>query len=129
VRHIRQSSTVLLFVVVSALLASPESKTGTLCIIPDAPGCCTRVSGPFDLKTLMFKIDGGEKTRWPEKAVLKIDGLSIEEGHLVVVYSSGKAIQSFKFRFSQYKQSHLCLLFDGYGGPDLRTPDKLCRCS
>jgi hypothetical protein len=73
----------LLLFFAAASLSLAEPKTGKLCIIPDPPGCCTRVSGPFDLKTLMFKIDNGEKTRWPEKAGFKIDGLSIEDRHVV----------------------------------------------
>ena len=127
-RQFRFAFMILLFAPV-ALLAAAETKTGTLCIIPDPPGCCTRVSGPFDLKTLMYKIDNGEKTRWPEKSGSKIEGLSVADKHVVVIYSGGKPIQSFKFRFSQYGQSDLCLLFDGYGGPDLRPRSKSCGCS
>jgi len=47
---------------------------------------------------------------------------------LVVVYYGGKPIQSFRFRFTDYKETELCLLFDGYGGPDLRPMSKLCHC-
>jgi hypothetical protein len=97
-----------------------SAKKGMLCVIPDPPGCCDRVSVPFDLKTLMFRIDNGNKTLWPQKVGLKIDGLSLSEKHLVVVYSDGKPIQSFRFRFTDYKDNELCLRFDGYGGPDLR---------
>jgi hypothetical protein len=103
-------------------------KTGTLCVIPDPPGCCERVTVPFDLKTLMFRIDNGNNTQWPQKFGVKIQGLSLAEKHLVVVYSDGKPIQSFRFRFTDYKQTELCLLFDGYGGPDLRPTNKLCHC-
>jgi len=99
-----------------------------LCVIPDPPGCCQRFTVPFDLKTLMFRIDNGNKTPWPQKPGLKIEGLSLEEKHLVVVYSGGKAIQSFRFRFTDYKEAGLCLLFDGYGGPDLRQMAKWCGC-
>jgi TonB family protein len=107
---------------------SPEPKTGMLCVIPDPPGCCTRVNIPFDLKTLMFSIDNGEKTAWPQRTGLKIEGLSLGEKHLVVVYSGGKSIQSFRFHFKDYNKTELCLLFDGYGGPDLRPVSKSCGC-
>ncbi len=118
-------------VVLLGLLSVPisaEPKTGTLCVIPDPPGCCVRVTIPFDLKTLMFRVDAGKKTPWPQKPGLKIEGLSLGDKHLVVVYSKGKAIQSFRFRFTDYKETELCLLFDGYGGPDLRQMTKLCGC-
>jgi len=117
--------------VVVLLLGLPTSagpKTGMLCVIPDPPGCCTRVTVPFDLKTLMFRIDNGTKTPWPQETGLKIEGLSLGEKHLVVVYSGGKPIQSFRFRFADYNETELCLLFDGYGGPDLRHMSKSCQC-
>lgn len=67
-----------------------------LCVIPDPPGCCTLVTVPFDLKTLMFRIDNRNKTPWPQKLGFKVEGLSLGEKHLVVVYSGGKPIQSFR---------------------------------
>ena len=118
-------------VIIGLLLRLPtsaEPKTGILCVIPDPPGCCTLVTVPFDLKTLMFRIDNGKKTPWPQKTGLKIEGLSFEEKHLVVVYSGGKPIRSFRFRFTDYNETELCLLFDGYGGPDLRHMTKSCHC-
>jgi len=120
------------FVVLAGLSFAPRSsaapKAGLVCVIPDPPGAQYYASVPFDLKTLMFRIDDGEKTRWPKKTGLKIQGLSLSKKHLVVVYSWGRPIQSFRFRFSEYKETELCLLFDGYGGPDLRTMSSLCRC-
>ncbi len=110
------------------LATSAQTNTGTLCVISDPPGCCDRVTVPFELKTLMFKIDNGNKTPWPQKAGLKVDGLSLGENHVVVVYSRGKPIQSFRFRFTDYKETELCLLFDGYGGPEMRPKNKSCDC-
>jgi hypothetical protein len=117
---------VILIGLFSALLAFAEPKTGMLCVIPNPPGCCTLVTVPFDLKMLMFRIDKGNKTPWPQKMGFKVEGLSLGEKHLVVVYSGGKPIQSFRFRFTN--ETELCLLFDGYGGPDLRSMSKLCHC-
>jgi hypothetical protein len=116
------------FSLLFALPTSSEPKTGMLCVIPDPPGCCDRFNIPFDLKTLMFRIDNGKKTPWPQKTGLKIEGLSLAEKHLVVVYSAGKSLQSFRFRFADYNETELCLLFDGYGGPDLRPMSRLCGC-
>jgi len=127
-RRIGYAAVVVLVGLLSALPTPAEPKTGMLCVIPDPPGCCTRVTIPFDLKTLMFRIDNGKKTPWPQKMGLRIEGLSLRETHLVVVYSGGKPLQSFRFRFSDYKETELCLLFDGYGGPDLRQMRKWCGC-
>jgi hypothetical protein len=109
--------------------SSADAKTGTLCVIPDLPGCCDRVTVPFDLNTLMYRIDDGKKLPWPQKTGFKIEGLSLSDKHFVVVYSRGKAIQSFRFRFTDYNETELCLLFDGYGGPDLRHMGKFCQCT
>jgi hypothetical protein len=127
-RRVEYAAAVALLGLLSALPTSAEAQAGTLCVIPDPPGCCDRVTIPFDLKTLMFRIDNGNKTPWPQKVGLKVEGLSLGERHLVVVYSDGKSIQSFRFRFTDYKETELCLLFDGYGGPDLRRMSKLCGC-
>jgi hypothetical protein len=127
-RGVGYAAVIVLVGLLLALPTSGEPKTGTLCVIPDPPGCCRLVTVPFDLKTLMFRIDNGNKTPWPQKPGSKIEGLTLEEKHLVVVYSAGKPIQSFRFRFTDYKETELCLLFDGYGGPDLRPMSKLCGC-
>ena len=128
-RRVGYAAVVVLIGLLSALPAPAEPETGMLCVIPDPPGCCDRVTIPFDLKTLMFRIDNGTKTPWPQKKGFKIEGLSLQEKHLVVVYSGGKPIQSFRFRFSESNKTELCLLFDGYGGPDLRPMSKSCGCS
>ena len=127
-RRVGYAAVVVVIVLLSALPISAEPKTGMLCVIPDPPGCCALATVSFDLKTLMFRIDNGKKTPWPQKMGFKIEGLSLTEKHLVVVYSGGKPIQSFRFRFTDYKETELCLLFDGYGGPDLRHMSKLCHC-
>jgi hypothetical protein len=109
--------------------SNTETKTGTLCVIPDPPTGQYYASVPFDLATLMFRIDDGKKTPWPQKKGVKIEDLKLSEKHLVVVYSWGKPIQSFRFRFSDYGETKLCLLFDGYSGPDLRHMHKSCGCT
>ncbi len=127
----RVAHAAVILLVISLLFALPtsaEPKSGMLCVIPDPPGCCDRFTIPFDLKTLMFRIDNGKKTPWPQKTGFKIESLNLTEQHLVVVYSGGKPLQSFRFRFTEYKQTELCLLFDGYGGPDLRSMSRLCGC-
>ncbi len=128
-RRFGYTAVVILIGLVSALPKPAEPATGMLCVIPDPPGCCNFGAVPFDLKTLMFRIDNGTKTPWPQKKGFKIDGLGLQEKHLVDVYSGGKPIQSFRFRFSEYNKTELGLPFDGYGGPDLRPMSKLCGCS
>jgi hypothetical protein len=107
------AAVVLLLSLLSVLPTSAQPKTGMLCVIPDPPGCCDRVTIPFDLKTLMFRIDKGKKTPWPQKMGFKIEGLSLGETHFVIVYSGAKPIQSFRFRFTDYNEpSFVCCLMD-----------------
>ena len=127
-RRVGYAAVLVLMCLISTPPTFAEPKTGMLCVIPDPPNCCDRVTVLFDLKTLMFRIDSGTKTPWPQKMGFKVEGLSLGEKHLVVVYSGGKPIQSFRFRFTDYNETELCLLFDGYGGPDLRPMSKLCHC-
>jgi hypothetical protein len=127
-RRLGHAAIVLLASLLSALSTSAEPKTGMLCVNPGPPGCYERITVPFDLKTLMFRIDSGKKT-WPRRMGFKIEGLSLAEKHFVVVHSAGKPIQSFRFRFTDYNETELCLLFDGYGGPDLRHMSKSCHCN
>jgi hypothetical protein len=107
--------------------ATEEAKLGTLCVIANPPSDSYFANVPFDPKTLMFRIDDGKRTPWPQKTGFKVEGLSLSEKHLVVVYSRGKPIQSFRFRYEP-KETGLCLLFDGYAGPDLRPMRKSCGC-
>jgi hypothetical protein len=123
-----------LLVTVGLLLSLPtsaEPNTGVLCVIPDPPGCCTEFINSlpfFDIDTLMFRIDNGKKEAWPQKTGLKIEGLSLTEKHLVILYSGAKRVASFRFSFTYYHQTELCLLFEGIGLPDLRPMSKLCHC-
>ena len=70
-RRVRHAALFLLVSLLLALPTSAEPKTGMLCVIPDPPGCCDRVTIPFDLKTLMFRIDNGKKTPWPQEMASK----------------------------------------------------------
>ena len=82
-------------------------------MIPDPPGCCTLVTVPFDLKTLMFRVDNGNTTPWPQKMGLKIEGLDLEERHLVVVYSEGNpSSPSDSASWTTRKPSFVCCLTD-----------------
>lgn len=128
-RRVGYTAVVVLIGLVSALPTPAEPATGMLCVIPEPPTNGHFANVPFDPETLMFRIDNETKTPWPQKKGFKIEGLSLQEKHLVVVYSGGKPIQSFRFRFSEYNKAELCLLFDGYGGPDLRPMSKSCGCS
>jgi hypothetical protein len=93
-----------------------SNKTGSICVLPNSPEPPTRISpgGEYNPDTLMVRVDKRESLRWPHKSRLLIDGLDLQERHLVVLTSDGKRIQSFRFKFSKEDDARLCMAFDGY---------------
>ena len=100
----------------SAPAAEPER--GTVCVLPNASEPPTRVSpgGMYNPATLTIGIDKRLPSPWPHKQTVKIDDLSLDERHLIVLRSDKKRIQSFWFRFSDSRYRKLCVSFDGYQG-------------
>lgn len=112
------------------LLAEPGQ--GTVCVAPNSAERPTRFSPGLEYNpaTLSIKVDQRQAIPWPHKDSVKIDGLDLKERHLLVLASDGKRLQSFWFRFSDYKSVDLCIAFDGYGGPELREAKGApwCKC-
>jgi hypothetical protein len=81
---------------------------------------------------LKLKVDKRSAEEWPQRLSLKIDGLATSERHLLVVLdSSGKPIESVRFKFSDYKSSDLCMAYDGYQGISIQEATRKspwCKC-
>jgi hypothetical protein len=113
--------------------ASTETKAtgGAICVLPNSPEPPTRISpgGEYNPATLTLRIDKRESIRWPHKIPVVIDGLGLEDPHMVVLTSGGKRIQSFRFKFSEYRDEKLCIYYDGYQGVQLgnRTNAPWCK--
>lgn len=86
--------------------------------------------GEYNPSTLTITIDKKPPVPWPHKEKVKIRGLTLSERHLIVLRSDGKRIQSFWFQFSGYRDSNLCVAYDGYQG--VQFGDKYstlwCKC-
>ena len=130
------AATLVLFI--SPFCMSAQQATGSVCVAArlDDPfwrESATLPSGEINSHGLKVKIDKRPATAWPERKSLKIEGLDLTERHLLVVLDSGgKAIESVRFKFSDYKSSELCMAYDGYQGIGLqeatrRTPWCKCR--
>jgi len=78
----------------------------------------------------MLKIDKQQAISWPHKESLKIEGLEFKKRHLVVLTSDGKRIESFWFKFADFKSADLCVAYDGYQGVQLREAKSSpwCKC-
>jgi hypothetical protein len=79
---------------VAHLLCPPcpaQTKSGTVCVIPNSDKPPTRISpgGEYNPATLLLKIDQGPAIHWPHKEVVKIEALNLKERHLVVLFSDG----------------------------------------
>jgi|SRR5579884_777389 len=94
------------------------SESGTICVLPNSEEPPARISpgGHYNPATLTISIDKQKPIYWPHKQSVKIEKLSLNDRHLVTLRSDGKRIQSFWFRFSDYKEPKLCMAFDGYQG-------------
>jgi hypothetical protein len=89
-----------------------------------APGLCG--SGKLSLK-----IDDQSISPWPKTNSMKISGLDAGAKHRVVIYRAGKPQQSFRFRFSEFKENKACLfLNDLYWTAHLWEPKQApwCKC-
>jgi hypothetical protein len=109
-----------------------RGQSGTVCVLPNSPDAPTRISpgGEYNPSTLTISIDSRKPMPWPHKRIVKIEDLDLNDRHLIVLRSEGRRIQSFRFRFSSYKDTNLCVSFDGYQG--VQFGDKYdtywCRC-
>jgi hypothetical protein len=90
-------------------------------------------NGEMNSHGLKVRVDKRPVEEWPQRKSLKFDGLDTSERHLLVVLdSSGKPIESVRFKFSDYTNTDLCMSYDGYQGIGLqeatrRTPWCKCR--
>ena len=117
----RPAAIALLIAVLVCPGFSSESEQGWLCVQPIPTRPPSNVPGLLcNSGKLSIKVDKAPSVPWPHREPLKIDGLDLNQSHLVVASCDGKPVQSFRFRFSEYKASGLCLLFDdlfdGYEG-------------
>lgn len=110
---------VILLLVHSGLHAQKNS--GSICVAPNSSERPTRISpgGDYNPETLFLRIDQNEAIPWPHEKPVSIKELTLKDPHLVVLMSDGKRIQSFRFRFSDFPDTELCMSFDGYQGVQL----------
>jgi hypothetical protein len=128
-------SIALTLIFLLAQAGAPESGRGTVCVASSA-------ATPFHLQAsapagapvsggMRVRIDKRPSLPWPRKESLKMDGLDIQERHLLAVLGDqGKPIESFWFRFSDYKSADLCMSYDGYQGIGLQEASRSpwCKC-
>jgi hypothetical protein len=143
VSGMQRSRFAMLFVLLSVAASAQDSERGrrpsandqalgVICVSPNSSDLPTKISpgGEYNPATLTLRIDKRDPIRWPHQHLVKIENLSLNQRHLIVLTSDGKQIHSLWFRFSDYKDIKLCISFDGYQGVQLedRHSALWCRC-
>ena len=119
---LESAASALLIALLACTVMSGQAPRGTVCVAPNSTERPRLISpgGDYNPATLSVKIDKGQLVLWPHKESIRISDLELNKRHFVTVVSDGKPIQSFWFRFSEYKSGELCLAFDGYQGVQLK---------
>ena len=126
------------FLSVSTSLLAQEG-SGILCVAPfPKPVCegnvCFSGAEGFSCASgnVTLKIDAHKPVPWPKEESLSLTGLALDVSHRVVLLCDGKAKESFKFRFSEFKKNKACLsVNEFYGWVQLWELDKhapWCKC-
>jgi len=115
-------------------LVSAQSEFGSVCVAPNPRPKVEIEVWPKDVynpATLAVRIDKRRAVSFPRKDCIKIPSLDLNSPHVISLMSDGKIFDSFRFRFSDYKSTQLCLLFDGVGAPELKEDTRYtpwCTC-
>lgn len=128
----------VMLVLLVSISGAEQRGTGSVCVAAriDDSFCkesATLPNGKINSHGLKVRVDTRPMEEWPQRKSLKIGGLDTSEQHLLVVLdSSGKPMESVRFKFSNYKSTDLCMTYDGYQGMGLkeatrRTPRCKCR--
>jgi hypothetical protein len=112
----------------ASLAAQPKASVVCVAPIPAAPPERISPGQNCNPDTLSIGFDRREAVPWPKEDWMKFEDLDPAIRHLVVLTSDGKRIQSFWFRFSDYRSDALCLSFDGYQGIQLQKSTPRCKC-
>ena len=123
-------------VVCIAILASPifamEADLGSVFVAAFKPeyGPVAR-EAYCDADKRSFRIDAMQTSPWPNVKSVKFEGLDVTRDHLVAIFCKGKLQQSFRFRFSRYQTSELCLFLGGYQTAQLAETKRVpwCKCN
>jgi hypothetical protein len=112
-----------------------QTEKGAVCVASRRDDPWWKVPPPDSIDTRGYKvrIDNRPVVAWPAKQSLKLDDLDLQERHLLVIIDgSGKAVESVRFHFSDYKSADLCMTYDGYQGMQLKEESRhtpWCKCN
>ena len=95
-----------------------KQEYGSLAIFT-VPDTWSKYIGPgkyCESSKLSVRIDDGDTVQWPRKQRVQVKDLALDRSHLVTALCAGKPLQAARFRFSDFKSTHVCVSYDVYGG-------------
>jgi hypothetical protein len=124
---------VIVAVVAVSVTARAQQVGAAICIapIPIEPYTTSAPGLACPSGKLSMRIDNGPSREWPRGHSEKLESLDIDRVHRVAIACDGKAQQSFKFKFSEFKSRQLCLFInDLYGAAQLWESNRSpwCKC-
>jgi len=134
---VKTALAVLTLVLLVSISANAQQSTGSVCVAariddPFFKEPATLPNGEINSHGLKVRVDKRPVEEWPRRKSLKIKDLDTGEQHLLAVLdSSGKPIESVRFKFSEYKSTDLCMAYDGYQGIGLQEATRRspwCKC-
>lgn len=93
-----------------------ENGSVTIFAVPDTWSKYIAPGKYCEANQLSFRIDNGETVPWPRKQRVQVKDLALDRSHLVTARCAGKPLQAARFRFSEFKGTHVCVSYDPYGG-------------
>lgn len=124
----RRKTIALLIVLLLSAQLSAGSESGIVCVAP-VPEKASPYSAPgffCESKKLSLKIDEQQAVPWPINESIAIGSLDLAALHRVVIFCKSKPLQSFKFRFSEFKTRKLCLFINDFYKTAQLWEDKDC---
>jgi hypothetical protein len=128
---------VIAIILLAPFIGAAQPTTGSVCVSariddPFWKEPATLPNGEINSHGLRVRVDKRPAQDWPQRKSLKLDDLDISERHLLVTLDSrGKAVESLRFKFADYKSADLCMTYDSYQGIGLQEATRKtpwCKC-
>lgn len=126
----------LLFLIIPAF-GQTNSSNGSVCVAPvSAPNngekSLSNPSGGNHIQIYEVQIDNKSKIKVSNTESVKIGGLSTKNKHRITIFGDGKAVESFRFSFSDHSSNKLCLwfksLYETWSLWTTKEAGKICQC-
>ena len=115
-----------------------SSSNGSICIaavdVPDGDEkSLANPSGGNKIQNYEVQVDDKPRIKVSNTESVKIGGLAISKKHSIKIYGDGKAVESFKFSFSDYSSGNLCLwfksLYETWSLWEAKDAKMMCKCN